>query len=396
MESYQRETTPFLKDFGTGYANAVSAAPWTFPSVPSLLTGKYPHEHGATFTDNFRNFDTGNLPGALDDKVYTLSELFAGSGYDTYFSSAIVTASLPINGRFGQIHVNHNASAERMINDFMNWWKSCDNRFGYLHLGDLHQPLHIPDKQPFGVIDEGLESLIGWDFRNESESNGDFEYYREQRVKLYDTILAEVDRQIERLIEFLRTRDELEETIVVVVGDHGEEFWEHAAREYEQYHDPRGFYGVGHGHSLFEPAIRVPLIFHFPSEISDLPQRISTVEIAPRILREAIVRSDNDVLRHVGTDFEPDSDIILSEGIGYGYDKKSLYKGDYKLIHSINEEETDFLFDLSEDPSEKTNLNDTDRIIKLMNLLPNKAKHTGDEVNVNSEARDRLEDLGYI
>lgn len=396
MESYDRDTTPFLSEFATNYAEAVSAAPWTFPSVPSLLTGQYPHEHGATFGSDFRNFDTGNLPGTLDEGTFTLGELFAGRGYDTYFSSAIVTASLPVNGRFERIHVDHNAPAERLVDDFKSWWANANDRFGYLHLGDLHQPLEIPEKQPFGDVDEDLAEVTKWDYREDADTDENFEYYRSQRMLLYDTLLAKVDRQIEHLVDFLRHRGELEDTVVVVVGDHGEELWEHATREAEAYRDPRGFYGVGHGHALFEPVVRVPLVLRTPSGTASLPTRPSTVTIASRVLREAATGPVDDIIHHVRTDYHPNSDVVLAEGIGYGYEKKAVYDGDHKYVHSAGEDEPDFLFDLSSDPVEATPIDDVEAHREMARLLPDSAREDIDELSVNGTTRDRLEDLGYI
>src|SRR5262249_41859319 len=67
---------------------------------------------------------------------------------------------------------------------------------------------------------------------------------------LYDGEVAYLDRQLEALIQGFAARGALDRTIVVVTADHGEEFGEHGL--------------FAHGISLFEPAIRVPLVVRLP------------------------------------------------------------------------------------------------------------------------------------
>ncbi len=53
---YQRETTPFMDSLKTKF-RGISAAPWTYPSVPSILTGLYPHNHNAYIHSKVRHLN---------------------------------------------------------------------------------------------------------------------------------------------------------------------------------------------------------------------------------------------------------------------------------------------------------------------------------------------------
>ena len=70
---YHRETTPFIDSLAS-YTPAIAPAPWTYSSVPSILTGLYPHRHGAAYPDDSsRNQDLTNPPNGVRDDVYTIA-----------------------------------------------------------------------------------------------------------------------------------------------------------------------------------------------------------------------------------------------------------------------------------------------------------------------------------
>jgi arylsulfatase A-like enzyme len=70
-----------------------------------------------------------------------------------------------------------------------------------------------------------------------------------------------VDLQISRILEALERREMLESSLVVVLSDHGEEFLDHVESERGQGEDPRDLYGIGHGHSLYDELLHVPLLW---------------------------------------------------------------------------------------------------------------------------------------
>lgn len=88
----------------------------------------------------------------------------------------------------------------------------------------------------------------------------------------FDNALRYVDEQIGRLVAHLRRSGELDDTLIVVVSDHGEAFHEHEL--------------VTHARSLYDTEVRTPLVFHWPArlppEVRDAP--VSHVDVLPSIL----------------------------------------------------------------------------------------------------------------
>src|SRR5262249_22174629 len=89
----------------------------------------------------------------------------------------------------------------------------------------------------------------------------------------YDGEIAYVDRQIGRLIAALTARGIESQTLVVIVGDHGEGLGEHNAQS--------------HGMTLYQEALRVPLIFHYPGRLAHgqrASETVSLVDLSPTVL----------------------------------------------------------------------------------------------------------------
>ncbi|MBU0753931.1 MAG: sulfatase-like hydrolase/transferase, partial [Planctomycetes bacterium] len=94
----------------------------------------------------------------------------------------------------------------------------------------------------------------------------------EHLVALYDGEIRFVDESIGRLVEELEQRGLMEKTLLVITGDHGDEFFEHNEK--------------GHGHSLYQELLHVPLLIHSPVLGGGfrVPQPVALIDVAPTIL----------------------------------------------------------------------------------------------------------------
>jgi arylsulfatase A-like enzyme/Flp pilus assembly protein TadD len=208
------------------FRSAHSVTPLTLPSHASMLTGRYPVNHGLRDNGGFR----------LDDHVPTLASALAEAGYTTgAFVSAFVldgawglergfsTYRDPFHpqkvaqvGAFGEVEL---PSAE-VVNAAAAWWKQAEGpRFAWVHLYDPHTP---------------WRDHPGWE--------GD--PYRGE--------VAYADSQLRRLLA-LTDKDDL----VIVTSDHGEGLWDHGERE--------------HGLLLGPTITRVPLIVRPPGDLAAGP-----------------------------------------------------------------------------------------------------------------------------
>lgn len=379
--TYHRDTAPFLNQFGMT-TSAISAAPWTFPSVPSILSGRYPHKHGAIYPDDSsRNQDLSDPPTGIRDDVETLADILDTNGYSTWFDTAITTASLPIRGRFAETRINHSDAVDPMLDRLFRWWSETDApKFGYVQLGDLHEPLAKPTDPAFGPI-PNIDGVERWRFGSVSSytNTEEFDRYRAARELFYDTIVHKIDKKIS---EFLCHLDEREDTVIIITSDHGEEFWEFDGFEHKNFEDPRGIAGIGHGHALVPPVLEVPIITNIP--IQEGSQRASSVDIVPTILKHlgASPPADMDgTPLQTGRDQPP-----LSQEIAYGPNQFSVTDRNKHLIHvPINNHIVCIDFETGEElplPAE------------LPADLPTN-RQSGRDIELSDSTKEHLSDLGY-
>ncbi|OGO04731.1 MAG: hypothetical protein A2Y91_07265 [Chloroflexi bacterium RBG_13_54_8] len=272
--------------------------------------------------------------------VLTLPEMLMLLGYRTYFSTAIEMAYLPVRGRVVAERYAPPAGAHHVLGELAKWiLKDTEKKFfAYVHLGDLH----------VGVMDPpaAFRSFFGDVIR--PIQKGDIRSY----ALLYDNALRYVDSAIERTFRHLQKNRLAGRTLVVVTGDHGEEFFEHAEQEKGHFYDQRGFYGFGHGHHVFGVNIEVPLLLSGPVPARKPDHMVSAVDIVPTILNLMKVKP---LVRFDGQDLFSEycgERHLLSESTGYGYEKKAMIVGRYKLIYS-KEDGVQWLFDLEKDPQER-------------------------------------------
>jgi len=351
---YPRETTPFLDAFGSKF-RAISAACWTHPAVASLLTGLYPHNHNAIIGDKMKHFVHLENLYTIRKPIVTLPEILSLAGYRVYLGTGISVAFYPIKGRrIPDVH-DRWANADELMTELTSWiYKKSGPFFAYLHLADLHEPLQPPQdfRNFFGKVKD-IPKINKWDFgRPEMQQGAQFQEYKENRILLYDNTLRYVDHAIEKFYATLKDIGLVDSTILIITADHGEEFWEHAALEAENFYDPRGYYGVGHGHSVFNEILEIPLLISAPG----IPNRqsnhlVSLVDIMPTVLDLLEVRHELKFDGQNILDKQEPGRPLLSEASGYGYEKKALIIGRFKLIYS-QDDGVAWVFDLEKDPQE--------------------------------------------
>jgi arylsulfatase A-like enzyme len=176
-------------------------------------------------------------------------------------------------------------------------------------------------------------------------------------IDAYDGGIAFEDQELGRLLDALEQRGLLDNTLVIVTSDHGEEFGEHAV--------------FTHGNSLYDPSLHVPLVFGggpaLPRALR-VPAWVSTRDIASTIADLAGVSADPPLggasLARFwdGSDWRPDT-LVAAVSYAPGHpDRYPVSRGDmdavliapYKYIHSGDGSEE--LYDLTADPGERLNL----------------------------------------
>ncbi len=285
MDAHLGALTPFLDELarrGTRFERAYAPSSWTCPSVASVLTSRYPSQHGVNTFD-----------AVLPESEMTLAE----SLWPLHYHAAGFTANFRLTADHGYAQgfsfwdamtptgpeASEKVRGDRMRADLASWLtvNQRDGRdiplFLYLQLLEPHAPYDPPE--PFrgrlaspGTTPELAErlnaQLTGAGRGTKGLRAGDFPILSH----LYDGEVAAVDDQIRQLLDLLDRDGVLRDAVIVVTADHGEEFGEHGE--------------VLHGHTLYDEATRVPLIIVAPGLAANqvIREPVSLLSVAPTVL----------------------------------------------------------------------------------------------------------------
>jgi len=412
---YEKPTTPTLDRLareGVGFTQARTQAPWTLPAVASLITGRYTWEHKAGLQGrdarNFDGLEDGlNLPAK---GLPYLTDWMAKAGYDV----ATVSANTYIGPQFFETHAPPDPAmstfwkAERVTDKGLaRLDQAAENNQPlclYLHYMDAHYTVWPPPEYRTMFLDEGLpepdRSHIAWGLDmvdGKWPDEATVKAFYQVKAALYDSAIRYQDDQLARLV----ARTDMHESILIVVSDHGEEFWDHGELERKIYEDPREVSGLGHGHTLFEELIHVPMVLWGPGISGGLVDTQAQFTDVWPTLAGLLKLDPPDGLPGRNVLAEPDKKVVqFAGGIGYGQAKLSVVDWPWKCILSAGEQT--LLFNLADDPAEKIDLTlqETAEVGRLTQLLNATAvvNPSGDTrvLDVDEKMVEQLKALGYL
>lgn len=406
LYGYAKPTTPNLETLaarGVTFGEATSHAPWTLPSVSTLLTSRYPSQHGAILSGEQRNLSK-QPPAKLvaaDSLVSVLSE----QGLQTRAISANAFTAYGIDDLFDEFTYDHMTADEVTELGLKFLQEDVDPErpfFLYLHYADPHEHHRLPPAEHRARF---LSPEILAEMGDRDQES--YEYIHEKfGWAFYDAQTAFADDQIGRVLEELQKRKLDEDTLVVVFSDHGEELWEHAPQHRKYGTDPRGYYGIGHGQSLYQEMIAVVLLMAGGSlpEGSMVRGPIGLRDVAPTIL-DLMGFSQPPSMEGSSLAWTAwlgrSEDEVFSESIAYGHEKKSLRQGRWKYIRSWPGPKEE-LYDLEQDPGETKNLaaTETDRTTamreRVIEIVADFPETAAKEPEIDDDTRRNLQALGYL
>ena len=414
---YSRPTTPTIDALaarGTLFEDALATSNWTVPSVASLFTSLSPARHGAGISGEVRRLQESEPPRQIPPIVPTLAKSLGRNGYRTGLFSANPFLYGHFKDGFETARVER-VDATTLTDAVLSWLDRADARpsFLYAHYMDAHQPnlppapyfqaFATPDGQPHG------SEHADWSYGAVVDvEDAGFRTFRDHRIAVYDGAIRYLDAQLARLFTALEQAPYRGRTLLVVTADHGEEFWDHALEQSRWRDDPRGFWGVGHGHTMYQELLRVPLIVAGPDVAAARrdPCPVSLLDVAPTLLAAARLEP---FPRQEGVDLGP----RLREHPGecpdrgrsasspaYGRDSAAVVLGGWKAIRPLGRPA--LLFDLEQDPGETRDLSAAQprRLALLLRALsrmqPVGSKGLGVAPPKDSELAEELRALGYI
>lgn len=260
---HARPTSPFFGELaaqGTLFENAVSAAPWTLPSLASQFTSRFPAFHGALLHD-------------LATDQPSLFETLSAAGFTVLGG----TGNFLVSSRNGLArgmdalvyHKGRGLELRDRFQGFLDEYQGGDLAV-FFHLMEPHLPYDPPapwnlefDPDYPGKV-EGINSFP-LTYKTISERD------RQHLMALYDGEIRTADEQIRDLFTALGKRRLLERAVIAYSADHGEEFRDHG--------------GWRHGATVYQELLHVPLLVKVPGIAPRrVSQAVSLVDLAPTLL----------------------------------------------------------------------------------------------------------------
>lgn len=377
---YQAAATPVLDRLaasGARFAQAATVAPLTLPAHTSLMTGTFPTFHGVRDNGGFY----------VGDELTTLAEVLKAKGYRTggFVGAFVLDRRWGIAQGFDHYFDDFDLSRFEMaagldaaqrpgreVVDKALAWLAEDREqpfFAWVHLYDPHSPYTPPEpfRSRFPATMQGA----------------------------YDGEIATTDEQVGRLLDYLSAAGRRDDTVVVVVGDHGESLGEHREQQ--------------HGFFVYDASVHIPLIVSGPGvPVRVVPDQVRIVDVMPTILdlvgaaRPAEVQGSSLMPLTRGQPLEL---LAYSETWyprhHYGWSELTAVRdGRYKFIAAPRRE----LYDTKADPGETTDLSTGNPRLAdaLEAALRDLTKRTSVAATpqtprtVDPDVEERLRALGYV
>lgn len=427
---YARPTTPFLEKFSeraTVFSQCISPAVRTWQAFTSILTGLYPQRHGVRFI--------GDKP--LASEIPTLGSILHTAGWhgwaDTddlhnaglargfdYFDNQPVGKTARWRQRLARGSQRAPTRSffehdQKRTADTLAWIQKHPDTptFALLRYFTTHWPYQPP--QNFVELYEACQGRahVFNDFNDRryflmGQASSPLDYAH--AVTHYDAAIRFVDGELERLVTGLTEQHVLDETLLVVMGDHGEGLGDHGI-------------WFDHGDELYDEAVRVPLLLFGP----DIPRgkaidtQVQSIDILPTVLEHVGLSvpdkldgtSLSGLMQHGAggrayTFAESERDYhnvpwrYMSGTEGY---LRMARTREWKLIYTPRHLEHKFeLYNLTDDPRERhdcfaTQPETAQTLLQALRAwMEGKAPETSsaEENELDAQVVERLKALGYI
>lgn len=360
--------TPFIdsiQDKCIRFEKAQSTGPYTQASFPALLTSTYYLEHikeekqkkrlskKRTLVSEILSF-RDIITAGFHSNAYLMDVFGWNRGWDTFFDSS----AEQVDDKVPYI------KASQLNSKVVSWFLAEQNSlkekpfFLWIHYMDVHEP-YLPERKYINKIDPSID-LTGDQMmklfhevllKRDVSDPRNVELFK----KLYLAHVIEVDEAVKEFFSNLRKGKHLDDTIVIITSDHGDEFGEHGS--------------LSHDGKMYSELIDVPLFIYDPSLENGVvtDKIVSTIDLCPTI---AYLFGLGKIAQFEGHSLLPPEEYpdkgVFGETIGkHGSSEGDVLRGvffyredDMKIIYS-EENDSWELYNLKEDPKELSNIVDT-------------------------------------
>ena len=431
--------TSFSED-AVVYERAYTNAPWTVPAHASLFTGQLPSEHNCHGGHPMFEPDKKSLPVLLSESGYQtigisnnvwISDHFGfDRGFDTFYKQwqyfrtsedigHVLKTSTDvrdrarqflsgnffvnvINGLYGKLlYRRSDFGAERTTEDALNVINDTDEPFFlFLNYMEGHAPYqNHAESDAFLSGEVGSDKLTNLSGRSKEYHMGDIKISDEQFEQmeaLYDGELRYLDGHLDDLFTALQQDNILDDTMVVVIGDHGENV---------------GDYGLmAHRFSVHDTLLHVPMVVRYPADTDTRLDRATPTDLRAlfyELLRIAGTQSAahvNEPPSHVIAEYvdpsytpEAKTEGFDFEGSRFNRRYAAVIENDYKCVR--DDAGNVKLYEREGRDFEKDGriISDSKTMDKMLDICPDPAEWKSTEASpkVNQNVADHLEALGY-
>ena len=268
------------------FTQYMTVVPTTLPSHTSLFTGKYPHRHG--------NPQNGYM---VNRENVMLTEILKNAGYRTlgFIGSFALDSRFDFSQGFdyydeayehfvgeGKL-TEHERSAQSVTQSVISYIKAMPpehSLFLFVHYFDPHKPFEPPAPYDSMYRWEGADTSFSSECTTASyacpHSLSDDHWQLSKKAALgYAGEISYMDHHLGDLLAFLKNQGILDDSMLVVTSDHGENFWEHMP----YFH---------HGTSTYQTSmhavcmIRLPAAAHGGTVVN---KPLSSIDILPTLLK---------------------------------------------------------------------------------------------------------------
>jgi len=356
---------------GIRFDQAISAAPWTAPSMTSMVTGLYPHRHGYLHWD-----------AELDPTTETLFRALSAHGYE------IGTFVFDRNYLFKEMPEANVLGTSETLDEAIAWLRERREKpfLLFFHNWATHMPYDILHSERKDWLSAKQEVIGGIQSDSASALEAMREGYRRAVERQSETLVASMLEELESL--GLR-----ESTVFAFLSDHGESWGE----RFSDKEDVKGVYHM-HGATLNDEIVNVPLILSAPGRLEPavVASQVRSIDLMPTLLELAGVPAreiDGESLLQI----EGDRPAVIAGTDAGALTKLAVRMPPWKLIlHVESGEEEAYNLDL--DPRELSS-RPADVPSELRELVFRELESAERrELTAEEEATvaRRLADLGYL
>ena len=358
MAGYHRNTTEAFDKFASEniyFTNAFATSSWSMPATGSVFTSEYPSQHGAKDIYAKLNNDNYTLAEVLTDNQYYCAgfccnhRLTADAGfsqgfdlYDDYTAEIMLESISDSNEPFDISYYRTND----LINKAAIRWLNNNSHqpfFLFVHYFDNHIP-YLPQRPYDELYTEGYKSAIDFTrvHREPLHSNRPADNDLDYLIALYDGQVKQTDDDLGLLLKYITDANLAENSVIIVMGDHGEQFYDH---------------GRSSHHDIYDELVHVPLAMSLPAGKSKkIDALVSTTDIMPTILDLLEIQiptklEGRTMLPVISGQAETLHDFIFIEYTGQAIKDKYAFRTD--RLKYVFTEDQQYIYDLVNDPAEQ-------------------------------------------